>query len=97
MSGLLNDFTEDTRALFIFNYRCWETGKSLPLELHHIYGRCSNSPLNAAPLSREAHELGDIHSPEKRAKYINKTLKYLERQNYKMDDKDISFLKQVKL
>jgi len=93
--GLLNPFSEKTRELFIWNYTCWETGLSLPLELHHIYGRISNSPLNAAPLSREAHERGDIHSRSKRTKYLNKTIKFLDAQGYKLTKKDKEFLKKI--
>lgn len=99
MSGLLNDFTTETRALFLFNYRCFECSHSFPqdngLTLHHIYKRSSRSPLNACPICSTCHDLPDIHSKEKRAKYINLTLKYLQRQDYIMTEKDFNFLKQI--
>jgi len=96
----MNDFTQETRALFLFNYRCFNCSHSFPqdngLTLHHIYGRSSRSPLNACPICSTCHDLPDIHTKAKRADYINKTLKYLQQQNYKMTDKDLSFLQQIK-
>ena len=93
--GLLNPFTERTRELFIWNYSCWQCWKSKPLTLHHIYKRISNSPLNACPICQDCHEKGDIHSAEKREKYLTKTIKFLKEQDYKMTKKDIEFLSKI--
>lgn len=93
-----NEFSDETRSLFIFNYQCFSCRYTKPLELHHIFGRRregSDSPLNASPICRDCHEKGGIHRRENREKLLNKTLKYLERQNYKLTEKDLSFLEQT--
>ena len=98
-TGPLNSFTNDTRAEFVFNYRCWEcpiTGRGL--DAHHIMGRGSrnsdleSSPLNLAPLDHKCHSKGDVNSFEKRQKYLQKTLKYLLEQGYTFTEKDKKFL-----
>lgn len=90
-----NDFTENTRALFIWNYSCFECGRSKPLTLHHIFRRISKSPLNAAPLCQSCHEVGDIHSDKKRVKYLLKTISFLWKQNYKLNKSDKEFLAEI--
>lgn len=91
--GLLNPFSDKTRELFIFTYSCWDCGMSKPLTLHHIYKRISNSPMNSAPVCQECHDKSNIHSRDKRAKFMNKTIKFLQKQDYKLTKKDREFLK----
>lgn len=94
--GLLNPFSEKTRELFIWCYTCFDCNLSKPLTLHHIYKRISNSPLNSAPVCQECHDKSNIHSRDKRAKFLNKTAKFLDAQGYKLTKKDKDFLTSIK-
>ena len=87
-----NPFSEATRFLFADVYECWECGCNQNLSLHHTFGRISNSPINASPLCLKSHEKGDVHSPEKREKYLLKTLEYLKRIGYQFTQKDKEFI-----
>jgi len=96
-----NNFSKDTFELFDFGGYCpsWETGMSNADCLHHILGRVSNSPYNAAPLNNFLD-----HQPEGRKgllplsnfevqkKYLQKTKKYLEGIQYIPNEKDKQFL-----
>ena len=96
--GLLNPFSQDTKELFLYNYNCWECGKSSEgLSGHHILKRVSNSPLNLAPLCPACHAKGDIHWFSKRSKYLKKTLNYLKTIKYKLTNKDKLFLEKYKM
>ena len=89
---LKNSFSDKTRSLFE-NYGCWECGRSdKGVEPHHILKRISGSAFNLAPLCRKCHELGNVHSIEKRKKYLNKTLNYLKSIDYKINSEDEKFL-----
>lgn len=89
--NLRNAFSQDTRNLFLYEHSCWLTGRSdKGLELHHIRGRVSNSPLNAYLINPEAHShLG--HTQEEEAKFLQHTLRWLLRQGYELTKKDIEF------
>ncbi len=91
---LQNSFSEDTRNLFLYEYSCWLTGRSdKGLELHHIRGRISNSPLNAYLISSEAHaHIG--HTQEEESKFLKQTLRWLLKQQYELTKKDIEFYNQ---
>jgi hypothetical protein len=96
MGKLKNNFSNKTRQLFTDVYGCFLCGMNINhygLELHHIWKRINNSPLNASIVCHKCHEDGKIHSKEYREKLFNKTLLYLHSQNYKMNDKDEAFLK----
>lgn len=86
-----NNFTEETRAEFIFETTCWKCNRPNP-ELHHILGRVSNSILNAYPLCRKCH-LKHIKmiSEENKKKFLNETIRFLVENNYKFKQKDIDF------
>ena len=69
--------------------------------LHHILGRCSNSPYNAAPLNnfrdhmpegRMMQGLPSINSNNVRKKYLKKTKEYLDSIDYQPKLKDLEFL-----
>jgi len=97
-----NNFTKGTFELFDMGGWCnsWETGISNADCLHHILGRVSNSPYNAAPLNNF-----NDHMPEGRKKlqpltsqsvikeYLIKTKEHLDNIGYLPTDKDLQFLK----
>lgn len=86
-----NNFTEETRAEFIFETTCWKCNRPNP-ELHHILGRVSNSILNAYPLCRKCHlKHIETMSEENKKKFLNETIRFLVKNNYKFKRKDIDF------
>jgi len=90
---LKNNFTERTRELFDFCYECWVCGKNHWNCLHHILGRVSNSPLNAAPVNNLDCHIGKGFNFEDNKRLLQKTYKYLIRVGYRLTDKDRAFMK----
>ena len=96
-----NNFTASTYDLFDFGgySYSWDTGINNADCLHHIMGRISNSPYNAAPLNNKQD-----HQPEGRrnrpalsdfavrSTYLKKTKKYLDSIDYKPTKQDVEFL-----
>jgi hypothetical protein len=98
----LNNFSPETKMLWGDNWFCWECQRNNVSDFHHIVKRgtkhddCESSPLNVAHLCRKCHEAGDIHSPEKQCKYLNKTVNYLINIGYSLTEKDNRFLNKYK-
>jgi hypothetical protein len=89
---LSNPFSQNTRNLFLYEYSCWTCGRSdKGLELHHIKGRESNSPLNAYLICTECHSHAN-HSQEEEKEYLQTTMIFLLKQNYKFTNLDKEFL-----
>lgn len=100
-----NPFTKETRELFDHGGYCpsWETGTNDADCLHHIMGRCSDSPYNACPLNNfkdhqpeGRRDLPSITSLEVRSKYLKRTKRYLDSINYQPTENDIFFLEKNK-
>ena len=96
-----NEFSKETRELFDHGGYCpsWETGRNNGDCLHHILGRCSSSPYNAAPLNnRKDHmpegrkSLPAIFSDTVKRKYLRKTKMYLDSIGYQPTEEDEVFL-----
>jgi hypothetical protein len=97
-----NEFSYEVKRLFDFGGYCpsWETGINDADCLHHIVGRESNSPYNAAPLNNK-----NDHQPEGRKEllplssqivigsYLKKTKRHLDNIGYKPNQNDLEFLK----
>ena len=93
---LQNNFTTDTRLLFLDVYYCMDCGRSdRGLELHHIGGRRSNSAYNAIVLCRECHSHCG-HSEQEEKKYFEITLRFLTRNAYRPTKRDIEFIHSYK-
>jgi hypothetical protein len=94
MKGTHN-FSEETRELFFWNRECWFCQSEQWNALHHILGRVSTSPLNAAPIQNfECHiGNGDLDSDEIKKKFLRKTLTYLLSNGYKLTKNDKEFIK----
>jgi len=80
---------------------CWERGTNDADCLHHILGRVSDSPYNAAPLNNKDSHMPEgrknrlpIHHEDVRRQYLKKTKLYLDSIGYQPTDKDLDFLKQ---
>ncbi len=91
-----NEFSQETRFLFVDNYECWNCGRNQIDALHHILGRESNSPFNAAPIENFSCHIGQSFSQEKTIKFLVKTYRYLIRHGYKPNQKDKEFLNKHK-
>lgn len=96
-----NNFSQKTRDLFDFGGYCldWEDGCNDADSLHHILGRVSSSPYNAAPLNNKRNhqpegrkKLKHIHDDEVRKKLLLKTKKHLDSIGYKPNEKDLEFI-----
>jgi len=96
---LKNPFTSDTRLLFIGVWSCWKCGRNGTdrggLELHHIVGRSSSSPLNAALLCHECH-VTILHTQEEEAALFFKTMRFLKAINYQLTSQDMYFIEDNK-
>lgn len=72
--GLKNDFSQEVRFLFTqIPQSCYNCGINYPLELHHILGRVSNSPLNGSLLCHNCHKKGTIHYFYSREELLRQT------------------------
>ena len=96
-----NNFPQWVFELFDFGGYClsWETGMNNSDCLHHILGRVSNSPYNAAPLNNfldhqpEGRKgLLPLMSQKVKSQYLKKTKKYLDGIGYIPKEKDVKFL-----
>ena len=84
-------FTEETRNLLLYEYNCRDCGRSdRGLELHHILGRCSNSPLNMYLICTHCHKVIG-HSQAEESKYLQQTIKWLLLYGYGLKEDDITF------
>ena len=93
--GLKNNFTEETKELFTWNEECWVCPENGWDCLHHILGRVSNSPLNAAPIHNFKCHIGNgkLARFEVKKKLLKKTFKYLMTKEYVLTEKDKKFKK----
>jgi hypothetical protein len=94
--NLRNDFTDKTRALFLYNHECWWCHRNRWDAIHHILGRCSDSPLNAAPIHNFGCHLdnGELGTFDKEVEMLAKTYWYLLAEGYLFTAKDKQFIKE---
>lgn len=93
---LKNPFSQKTRWLFhSVRFKCFKCGSNGTnrggMELHHIFGRVSKSPYNAAPLDHTCHE-HILHNDQEQQDLLKKTKKYLDSVGYKPTEDDLEFL-----
>lgn len=93
--NLNNPFPPDVRVIYMYCWECFECGQNGTatggLELHHIWGRVSWSPLNCAVLCGECHShVG--HSQEEHQRLFRKAVQFLLREEYKLTTYDNNFL-----
>ena len=91
-----NPFSQKTRKLFIDKYDCGLCGMNQNLELHHILGRVSNSPLNGSPVCHKCHKKINLSNKEITSKLLASTLEYLLLRGYILTDKDKRFIGRFK-
>jgi len=93
---LKNQFTQDTRNLYLYRNDCDICGQNGTdcggLEIHHIIGRKSNSPLNVSILCKKDHsQVG--HTRDEEQKLFAKNLQFLFKEDYVINAEDMEFLK----
>lgn len=93
---LKNPFSNKTRLLFIHVHSCSKCGKNQSLELDHIYGRVSNSPLNVSVLCRKCHMGKVADGYLGKIVQLKKTSDFLKNNGYKITKKDKNFLISLK-
>lgn len=90
-----NNFSEETRELFFWTNICWWCDRSHANCLHHILGRLSDSPLNAAPINNFECHIGNgkLSLFDTKKNLLNKTLDFLLESNYTLTKEDKQFKK----
>lgn len=90
---LSNPFPASVRLRYLYVYACFKCGRSgLGLELHHIVGRGSASPLNACPLCPACH-VSILHTHEVERDLFLLNYRFLWREHrYEVTDDDRTFL-----
>lgn len=92
---LSHPFSEQTRLLFLYCYKCGECGQNGSqtggLELHHIYGRVSSSAYNAIVLCKWCHNRV-CHNLDEHVRYSQRTIGYLGNHAYQRTEEDNEFL-----
>jgi hypothetical protein len=93
-----NEFTQETRNLFYYNYHCFYCGFNQWNALHHILGRVSASPLNACPIHNIECHIGNakLTSFEMISILLKKTLVYLLEEGYILTEEDRKFKERYK-
>jgi hypothetical protein len=90
---LSNNFSQETRVLFIDIVGCMRCNRSdRGLELHHILGRRSKSKFSAIVLCKECH--GHIgHTQEEERELFELTFNYLQGRGLTFIEEDDEFLR----
>lgn len=98
MNKLRNEFTDETRSLFIFYQKCFVCNQNGWNAIHHILGRISNSPLNACLIHNFKCHIGNgkLTQFEVQKKLLKQTLDFLIKSRYKLTKQDKEFMKKYK-
>ena len=91
MAHSTNNFTKKTRLLFLWMRNCFLCKSNQSLELDHILGRISNSPLNASMICRKCHVDKALRGHEGKIKQLKITLDFLRNEKYELNKKDQMF------
>lgn len=91
-----NNFTEETKKLFIWNTKCFFCSKEHANCFHHTLGRVSNSPLNLCPINNFDCHIGNgkLSHTATIKKLLHRTLEYLLRSDYQLTEEDREFMKE---
>lgn len=88
---LKNNFSEDTRNLFLYHQYCQNCMSNNMPSIHHIAGRLSDSPLNAVVLCHDCHAKCG-HSEEEETKYFKIAHTFHTRNDYQVTEEDKTFI-----
>ncbi|HOE15459.1 MAG TPA: hypothetical protein PLH82_02130, partial [Candidatus Paceibacterota bacterium] len=94
-NGLRNDFDKDElRRWFAFDMVCYVCDRRHADCFHHIFGRESNSILNAAPLNNNLCHLynPNLNRNGTRKKFAQRTFIFLMNQGYILNKNDMEFV-----
>ena len=89
-------FPERVRNLYLYCYACFQCGRNGNgvggLELHHVYGRISDSAFNAAVLCKLCHE-HICNSDDEHQRLYAENLRWLSEAGYEPTEHDWEFLR----
>ena len=100
---LSNRFSEEDRAVWVFEHSCCNCNSNQGLALHHCYGSrgaYNNSICNSILLCNECHIKADGENTHQtgnllRIKYLEMTLRQLVKVEYCFTENDSKFLESV--
>lgn len=99
---MANEFTQETRALNVFEPYCEVCKSNKECSLHHIYGRVSKSAVNGIYLCGKCHRKADIHNrdtgmkgTEPRRRLLEVRLRNLVRWGYIFNTEDTDFIETI--
>jgi hypothetical protein len=92
---LKNNFSDETREIFVWTYECWVCGMNRQDAAHHILGRISASPLNFAPVHNTRCHIGNgnLSTFVMQNQLLKKTFDFLQRRKYLLTAEDKKFIK----
>lgn len=87
--NLKNNFPPRVREIYTFTRNCQKCGRcDLPISIHHILGRVSNSALNSIMLCDECHTSG---SYKQKQEFLLLTMRFLLANHYEFTEDDMVF------
>jgi hypothetical protein len=96
---MTNNFTQETRALNVFDNYCRKCKSNNNCSLHHIYSTISSSAINSIWLCEECHKEADgfnritgMKGTDRRRELLKLQLTFLVEQDYRFKDVDKEFL-----
>ena len=97
---LRNDFTDEQKSLWIFDYFCHANGEhdglcksNQGVSIHHIFGRSENPTLCGIPLCEECHR---NYTFLDKGTLLKTVIKHLVKIDYTFNEKDIAFYQKYK-
>lgn len=79
MSTLKNDFPRSVKQFWQYEHPYSYCGRNGIIDLHHIKKRISNSIFNSIPITRDEHNGGAKHHPEREIYFIQWTVEFVGR------------------
>ena len=89
---LSNPFSKQTREMWRDCQICGICDKQVDLELHHIVGRESSSPLNSCPLCKSCHDTVNHSNEERQELFAFSFANVVIKNKYKTTPDDLALL-----
>ena len=93
---LQNEFSVETRELFIWNKKCFKCGDYGWDVLHHVMGRESNSAFNACPIHNFKCHIGAGDLGKIEGRLLDEIRSFLYHNGYNFIDTDKEFYRKYK-
>lgn len=91
---LRNAFNDDVRMFWFNHYWCAKCNRSdLPIEIHHIIGRGSDSILNSVPICKTCHiQIG--HTDNEERTFFAYVFKRCYNTGWRLNENDFQFIRE---